>query len=168
MAGLSNLKPPDVDVIRGGATASIDPDYLMVGDVVLLKADMRVIDGVVGDQESKGFVAFDENSQCLYSFAINKSAVSDEDRFKSLMQSGQFSQAATLAAAPGVEFFSSCFFFILQCFCFLFVELVFYFFCFYFLFLSGITTRRSSRNGIRKGNGESSTWRFILLQTTNQ
>ena len=44
MAGLSNLKPPDVDVIRGGATASIDPDYLMVGDVVLLKADMRVID----------------------------------------------------------------------------------------------------------------------------
>jgi len=50
MAGLSNLKPPDVEVIRGGETKIVDPDYLMVGDVVMLKAgmqvpaDMRVID----------------------------------------------------------------------------------------------------------------------------
>ena len=42
MAGLSNLKPPDVEVIRGGETKIVDPDYLMVGDVVMLKAGMQV------------------------------------------------------------------------------------------------------------------------------
>ena len=61
MAGLQNLKPPDVDVIRGGKLASIDPDYLMVGDIVQLKAgmqvpaDMRVID-CTEDLQVKCFV----------------------------------------------------------------------------------------------------------------